>query len=153
MAGVLIARGDPLPQTKSRPLSGVASSRPLLPQRSSSLATQAVSQSPIPTHQRIDTDIKGVDIDPCTFRPRHYCDLEPWHIWYRHRCLSTRQRNHQANKLHFGRTILVGTGIMVGVDIVPAVTAGPIEGPKGAGISHVLASFLIQRFAAVIELG
>ena len=43
----------------------------------------------------------------------------------------TRQHNHQAKRLHVGRTILVGTGTMViGVDVVPGVIAGPIDGQK-----------------------
>ena len=82
-----------------------------------------------------------MDIDR-GFEPRHNIDPEPWHSWYRHRCLSTRQHNHQVTKLHFGRTILVGIGITAGIDVVPGVIAGPMDGQKvpDSGIALALMS-------------
>ena len=97
------------------------------------------SQSPTSTHQRIDTDIDWMDIDLCAFGPRHNIDLQPWHIWYRHRCLSTRQCSHLVKRLHFRRTILVGTGTIAGVHVVPGVTTGSKRAP-GFGIHLSLMS-------------
>ena len=83
-----------------------------------------------------------MDIDRC-LEPRHNIDHQPWHIWYRHRCLSTRQRNHQVTELHLVRTILVGIGIMAGTDVVPGVIASPVDdGQKvpDSGITFLLTS-------------
>lgn len=62
------------------------------------MTKQAVISPDYP-HQRINTDIKGTDIDTCACGPRHNIDLPPRHIWYRHWRLPTRQYNHQADKL------------------------------------------------------
>lgn len=139
----------------SRPISGVLSSRPSLPQRSSSLTKQAVISPDYP-HQRINTDIKGTDIDTCAFGPRHNIDLPPRHIWYRHWRLPTRQYNHQADKLfwtyHNRRYRYHGWH-----RCRSRCHRGPARWPKDLGLwhhpcSHVLAFALTHHFTAVVML-
>ena len=46
--------------------------------------------------------------------------------------------NHQAKKLHWGRTILVGSGTMAIDDVVPGVVAGSADGQKVPGFGIIL---------------
>ena len=43
-----------------------------------------------------------MNIDPCAVGPRHNVDPQPWHIRYRHRCLSTRQRQSSGEEASLG---------------------------------------------------
>ena len=141
MARVSDCGGRPTPRNKEPPhfgrsqVSSIASSEEL------KFGCTSGSQSLVSTYRRIDTDTKGMDID-CGFESRHNIDPESWHIWYRHRCLSSRQHNHQVTNLYFGRTILVGIGITAGIDVVPGVIAGPMDGQKvpDSGIALALMS-------------
>ena len=55
----------------------------------------------------------------------------------------TRQHSNWADKPHCGRTTLVDTGIIVGVDAVADVIAGPIDG-QNAPDSGIILSLISQ---------
>ena len=142
-------RGDPLPETRNRPIVGGSSSCPLLPQKNSSLATQArISLQFLPIKGSIQTSRGWISI-LAPLGPGTMLTLNPGTFGTVTGVSQTHQRNHQAKRLHFGRTILVGTGTMFIVDVVPGVIAGPKDGQRVLPDSGITLSLMSRPLSSL----